>query len=649
MKSTQEIAELLEISSRQVRKLIENGSLNAQKIGRVWLIDEKSAEQYLTNRRRVGRPRKNCTAASTQVSANAVNDADIGEGDTAVAGAGVGAEAGTEAEAETTQTFTGAHALIRALEDTGVTHTFGIPGGRALNIYDTLAQSTKITHILMRHEQGATHAADGYARACGKCGTVIVTSGPGATNTVTGIATAYMDSVPLVVICGQVPLRMLGTDAFQESDIIGITMPIVKHSFLVKSAEDIPAIVAKAYHIALTGRPGPVVIDIPCDIAADAVEHYSFPKQVKIDSYKPTLKGHSMQIKRAAGELAAAKNAVILAGAGILRSGAEKELFKLAHTLNAPVATTLCAKGAFPENDELSLGVAGIDSSPLAQWALFEADLVFAVGTRIAERLSGKIERFIPNAKIIHTDIDPAEISKNLSVDLPIVGDAKYVLEDVLKQLPKLHTQTDAWLSAINLKKNQIKSIQKATSKDGTINPLWAINVLDECINKEKCIVTTGVGNHQVWAAQTLHFNKPNNFLSSGGAGTMGFDLPAAIGAQIAHPDKKVICIVGDGSVQMNIQEMAVAKELNLNIKVIVLRDDALGMVKALQDKLFNKRHAASEFIINPDLTAIAKAYGWNEKRVDNASLLQSAVKRWLTWTGPSLLEVNISSKGGAR
>ena len=457
------------------------------------------------------------------------------------------------------QKMTGAQCLIKALEDVGADTIFGYPGGQAIDIYNALYDSKKLHHILVRHEQGAAHAADGYARATGKVGTVIVTSGPGATNTVTGISTAYMDSIPMVVITGQVATSSLGSDAFQESDMTGITMPIVKHSYLVHDPKDLPEIIAEAYYIASTGRPGPVVIDVPGNVSKAQNVPYHFPEEVKLESYKPTYKGNSKQVKSAVRALEKAERPIIYAGGGILSSNASAELLDLAETLQIPVVVSLIGKSCMPEDNPLCLGMPGMHGSRAANAALQNSDLIFAVGTRFADRVTGRLSAFAPDAKVIHVDIDPAEIGKNRNADIPVVGDAKLVLAAINEQLHKDQAQpVDAeWVAKIDAIRRESPFYYE--KRDDAIQPEYALELLDKLTKDKDTIFTTEVGQHQMWAAQYLHCTRPRTFLSSGGAGTMGFGFPAAIGAQEGCPDSLVVCVAGDGSLQMNIQEMATA------------------------------------------------------------------------------------------
>ena len=538
------------------------------------------------------------------------------------------------------QKMTGAQCLIKALEDVGVDTIFGYPGGQAIDMYNALYDSKKLHHILVRHEQGAAHAADGYARATGKVGTVIVTSGPGATNTVTGISTAYMDSIPMVVITGQVATSSLGSDAFQESDMTGITMPIVKHSYLVHDPEKLPEIVAEAYYIASTGRPGPVVIDIPGNVSKAQNVPYHFPDEVKLESYKPTYKGNSKQVKSAARALEKAERPIIYAGGGILSSNASAELLDLAETLQIPVVVSLIGKSCMPEDNPLCLGMPGMHGSRAANAALQNSDLIFAAGTRFADRVTGRLSAFAPDAKVIHVDIDPAEIGKNRNADIPVVGDAKLVLAAINEQLHKDQAQpVDAeWVAKIDEIRRESPFYYE--KRDDAIQPEYTLELLDKLTKGRDTIFTTEVGQHQMWAAQYLHCTRPRTFLSSGGAGTMGFGFPAAIGAQEGCPNSLVVCVAGDGSLQMNIQEMATAYEAGTPVKVLLLNNSALGMVHQWQDLFYNKRYSQTVFTGNPDFVKLAQAYHWYGDSVSDPSQLEGSMERWLSQEGPALLEV---------
>ncbi len=496
-----------------------------------------------------------------------------------------------------------AQALVRCLELEGVNVVFGYPGGAILPVYDALSCSESIKHILVRHEQGAVHAADAYARITGKVGVVIATSGPGATNLVTGIANAYMDSIPLVLITGQVSTNQVGTDAFQEVDITGITMPISKHNYLVKDAEKVPAIIKKAFHIASTGRPGPVLIDLPKDVASEEIE-FEYPKAVKLRGYKPVYSGHKAKIQEAANLMMKAERPVIYAGGGILNSHATEELKELAEILTAPVTNTFMGLSGFPGDHPLFLGMLGLHGTRYANLAVTNCDLLISLGARFGDRVTGKLERFAPKAKIIHVDIDPAEIGKNIKVDVPIVGDVKNILRDILPQLKK--KDRTRWLEQIQEWKNEYPLTY---SKEGKFKPQAVIEKISD-YTKGEVVVATDVGQHQMWVAQFFKFKHPSSLISSGGLGTMGFGLPAAIGAQIGLPDKQVILITGDGSLQMTMQELATAVDQKLPLKIFVINNHALGMVRQLQEFYCEGRYMAVHFDFVPDFAMLAKAYG---------------------------------------
>ena len=542
------------------------------------------------------------------------------------------------------KTMLGAEAIIASLEAEGVDTVFGYPGGQAIKIYDALYDSKKIRHVLARHEQAATHEADGYARSTGKTGVVIVTSGPGATNTVTGIATAYMDSVPLVVITGQVPRNIIGTDAFQESDIVGITMPIVKHSYLLQSCEDMTRIFREAFYIANTGRPGPVLIDVPSDLAG-AEMVFEYPEDVNIPSYKPTVKGNDRQIRQAVEMMKSAKRPILYVGGGIIASGSEEELLGVAEDLQIPVVTTLMAKSAFPSSHPLNLGHVGMHGSMFANYAVTNCDLLVAVGARFSDRVTGKLASFAPDAKVIHVDVDPAEIGKNRIPEVPIVGDAKVVLSGIKEQLAKNPCEpiTKEWLDQIKEWRSSHPFYSPGVSTPtGAISPEGALDLLSDLLDPEKSIVTTEVGQHQMWAAQHIDRDVPRTFLTSGGLGTMGFGFPAAIGAKVAYPEKEVICIAGDGSFQMNSQEMATAAAEGINVKVLLMNNSALGMVHQWQGLFYNKRYSETLLPDIPDFVKLCDAYGWGGRRVSSPDELKDAMKWLLDYEGPALLDMRI-------
>ena len=543
-------------------------------------------------------------------------------------------------------TMTGAQAIVASLEAEGVHTVFGYPGAQAITLYDALFDSHKITHVLARHEQGAVHEADGFARASGKVGVVLVTSGPGATNTVTGIATAYMDSVPLVVITGQVPRSVIGTDAFQEADIVGITMPVVKHSYLLQSVEDLTTTMREAFLIASTGRPGPVLIDVPSDVAQlSLVFHY--PDEVAIASYKPTVRGNPKQIKQAAALIAQAVRPVLYVGGGVVCSGASVQLEELAEAMQIPVACTLMAKGAFAASHPLCLGPVGMHGSRYANRAMNESDLIIAVGARFSDRVTGKLADFAPDARIIHIDIDPAEIGKNRPATVPIVGDAKDVLAGIGGALHKIDAvpRTHDWLAQIEAWRSAHPFYHPGLSLEGEgIAPEGALDLLSNLLDPTTSIVVTDVGQHQMWAAQHIDREEPRTFLSSGGAGTMGFGLPAAIGAAYGCPTAQIVCISGDGSIQMNVQEMATAAVGGVNVKVVLMDNACLGMVHQWQQLFYGKRYSATMLEGNPDFVKLAQAYGWQAQRVVHPADLEAAFTWLLAASGPALLAVRIDS-----
>lgn len=562
----------------------------------------------------------------------------------AIEGKPFGPGSATEHEGKT---MTGAQAIIASLEAEGVDTIFGYPGGQAIKIYDALYDSKKIRHVLARHEQGATHMADGYARATGKVGVVLVTSGPGATNTVTGIATAFMDSVPLVVITGQVTRGVIGTDAFQESDIVGITMPVVKHSFLLQSCDDLTRTFREAFYIASTGRPGPVLIDIPSDLSgSQMVFHY--PDSVNIPSYKPTYKGNAKQVRQAASLIEQAKRPLIYAGGGIVSSHACAELTQLAEHMRIPVVTSLMGKGAMRCSNPLNLGPVGMHGSKYANMAVTECDLLIAVGARFSDRVTGKVSEFAPHAKIIHIDIDPAEIGKIIDPAVPIVGDAKVVLGAICDRLAKdgaspidlewektVFSWRDRW---------PFYAADFADYPD-KIAPEIVLSKLSDKLDPEASIVTTEVGQHQMWAHQNIHREHARTFISSGGLGTMGFGFPAAIGAQIGRPQDQVVCIAGDGSFQMNSQEMATAAINRVPLKVIIIDNRALGMVHQWQSLFYDRRFSFTELDANPDFVKLADAYGWQAMRIDHPDQVDDALDTMLAADGPFLLDVAIPTE----
>ena len=536
--------------------------------------------------------------------------------------------------------LSGADALMRSLKEEGVELIFGYPGGASLHIYDALFNQEDIEHILVRHEQGAVHAADGYARACGKPGVVFVTSGPGATNAITGLATAYMDSIPVVVISGQVKSHLIGTDSFQETDMIGVSRPIVKHSFLAQRAEDIPEIVKKAFHIATTGRPGPVVIDIPKDVSEPSYTFdFSYPEEVDIRSYKPVEEGHSGQIRRAAKLILKSEKPVIYTGGGVIQDEASEELTKLAKMLNFPVTNTLMGLGAYPGTDEQFIGMLGMHGTYQANMVMHECDLILAVGARFDDRITNEPKKFSLNSKKIHIDIDPASLSKIIDVDVPIVGSAKTCLSQLIKELERRSSDYDSskldpWWKQINEwrdKHGLNHSMLDTPPKNGKILPQQVIQSLYK-ESKGKAYITSDVGQHQMFAAQYYHFDSPRQWINSGGLGTMGFGLPAAMGVQLAFPDADVACVTGEGSIQMCIQELSTCLQYGLPIKIINLNNSALGMVKQWQDMQYGGRHSQSTYGESlPDFVKLSESYGHVGIKVEDFNDLEGAMKECLS------------------
>lgn len=543
------------------------------------------------------------------------------------------------------RTMTGAQAVIASLEAEGVDTIFGYPGGQAIKIYDALYDSTSIRHVLARHEQGATHMADGYARATGKPGVVLVTSGPGATNTVTGIATACMDSIPMVIISGQVTRGVIGTDAFQESDIVGITMPVVKHSFLLQSTDDLTRTFREAFYIASTGRPGPVLIDIPSDLAG-AEMVFEYPDSVNLPSYRPTYRGNAKQVKQAVEMLRRSTKPLLYVGGGVVASDACAELQELAERMQIPVVTTLMAKGAFPSSHPLSLGPVGMHGSKYANLAMTECDLLICVGARFSDRVTGKLSEFAPHAVTIHIDIDPAEIGKIRDPQIPIVGDAQGILAGMNTQLAKADIEPVGvrWAAQCDEWRKRWPFYHQDGARDrGAIVPEIVLDMLSDKLDPDASIVTTEVGQHQMWAHQHIAREHPRTFLSSGGLGTMGFGFPAAIGAQIACPEAQVVCVAGDGSFQMNSQEMATAAINKAPVKVLVMDNRALGMVHQWQKLFYHERYSSTLLDANPDFVKLADAYGWQAERIEDAAEVEAALDRMLASEGPYLLDVAIS------
>lgn len=528
--------------------------------------------------------------------------------------------------------LTGAKILIESLKREKVEVIFGLPGGQVLPLFDELFKS-KVNFVLVRHEQGAAHMADGYARATGKVGVCFATSGPGATNLVTGLANAYMDSIPVVAITGQVKTSLIGNDAFQEADIVGITRPITKHNFLVKDVKDLARTVREAFWIASTGRPGPVLIDLPVDVTLAETE-FDYPKTVDIRGYKPTLHGHPKQIERVAEAIAESEKPVFYIGGGVILSNASRELRELVKKTSIPVTTTLNALGSFPEDDPLSLGMLGMHGTAYANYAVQHSDLLISVGARFDDRVTGSIDRFAPHAKIVHVDIDPASISKSVEVDIPVVGDAKFVLEALLKVVKK--PDIAKWVHQISEWKKKHPLTYK---QDKGLKPQFIIEEIHR-LTDGKAIITTEVGQNQMWAAQWFRFSEPRQFISSGGLGTMGFGFPAAIGAQLGRPNDIVFDIAGDGSIQMNIQELATAVKYKVPVKVAVLDNGYLGMVRQWQELFYGRRYSHTEIgNSNPDFVKIAEAYGAMGILVKKKAEVTSALKRAMAYKGPVLID----------
>jgi acetolactate synthase-1/2/3 large subunit len=541
--------------------------------------------------------------------------------------------------------LTGSKILLECLQREGVDLIFGYPGGTVINIYDDLMDSP-IKHVLTRHEQAAVHAADGYARATGKVGVAIATSGPGATNTITGIATAYMDSIPMVIITGQVPTPLIGNDAFQEADIIGITRPITKHNYLVRDVKELATIVKKAFYIARSGRPGPVLIDLPKDVQV-ATAKFDYPETVELRGYKPTYSGNARMVDKAAAMILAAKKPVIYVGGGASLTDAHAELKELAETIQAPVTTTLMGMASFPKRHPLSLGMLGMHGTYYANMAVTNSDLLIALGARFDDRVTGKIATFAPHAKIIHVDIDPTSIKKNVRVDLPIVGDLRDVLSKLLKQLEaqgdevaKSVERGKPWLEEIAAwRRDQPMSYTPSTT---IIKPQFVIEKLRE-LSQDDAIVTTEVGQHQMWAAQFFDFVQPRTFLSSGGLGTMGFGLPSALGAQAAFPKRQVIDISGDGSFQMNSQELATLVQYRLPVKIVILNNNFLGMVRQWQQLFFNKRYSQTCMELPIDFIKLAEAYGATGLRATKPEEVEEVIKKAFATKGPVIMEFKIA------
>ncbi|WP_434153944.1 acetolactate synthase 3 large subunit [Pseudomonas sp. JZ134] len=518
--------------------------------------------------------------------------------------------------------LSGAEMVVRFLRDEGVKYIYGYPGGALLHIYDALFKEKEVTHILVRHEQSATHMADGYARATGKAGVVLVTSGPGATNAITGIATAYMDSIPMVILSGQVGSNMIGSDAFQEVDMVGISRPIVKHSFMIKHPSEIPEVMKKAFYLAESGRPGPVVVDIPKDMTSPTEKfEYVYPKKVKLRSYNPAVRGHSGQIRKAAEMLLAAKRPILYSGGGVIMGNGAAQLTELAKMLNLPVTNTLMGLGGFPGSDRQFLGMLGMHGSYTANLAMHHSDVILAVGARFDDRVINGAKRFCPNAKIIHVDIDPASISKMIKADVPIVGPVDSVLTEmvaILKEIgekPAAEAQANWWKQIEEWRSSQGGLFPYDKGDGSIIKPQTVIETLYEVTHGD-AFITSDVGQHQMFAAQYYLYNKPNRWINSGGLGTMGFGLPAAMGVKLNFPDVDVACVTGEGSIQMNIQELSTCLQYDLPVKIITLNNQALGMVRQWQDMQYNSRYSHSYMESLPDFVKVAEAYGHAGMRI---------------------------------
>jgi acetolactate synthase-1/2/3 large subunit len=528
----------------------------------------------------------------------------------------------------------GAEIFCRALKDEGVKHLFGYPGGAVLHIYDALYKQNDVEHILVRHEQGATHAADGYARATGKPGVVLVTSGPGATNAITGIATAHMDSIPLVVFTGQVPRKMIGNDAFQEVDSIGITRPCVKHNFLVNDVKALATIIKKAFYIATSGRPGPVVVDIPKDVTADSCE-YEYPENINMRSYSPVIKGHPGQIKRASKLILSAKKPMIYSGGGVILGEASKELTEFARILNYPITNTLMGLGAYPATDQQFIGMLGMHGTYEANMAMHNCDVLVAIGARFDDRVTGDLEKFCPYAKIIHIDVDPSSIAKNVPVDIPIVGDVKHVLKDLNKILNSEKNKLDENRNELELWWKQIRewaSIDclKYDRTSSIIKPQYVVEKLWELTNGD-AYITSDVGQHQMWAAQFYKFDKPRRWINSGGLGTMGFGLPSAMGVKLAFPNETVACITGEASLVMCIQELSTCLQYGTPIKIINLNNRYMGMVRQWQEFFYSGRYSHSYMEALPDFVKIAESYGHVGIKIEKSDDVENALKEALS------------------
>ncbi|MBD3296068.1 MAG: biosynthetic-type acetolactate synthase large subunit [Candidatus Omnitrophica bacterium] len=534
--------------------------------------------------------------------------------------------------------ITGAEILIKSLQHEGVRHIFGYPGGSIIPLTDKFYQQDDIKFILTRHEQGAAHAADGYSRATGDVGVCVTTSGPGATNIVTGLATAYMDSIPVVAITGQVKCHLIGNDAFQEADMVGITRPVTKHNYLVKDVKDLAGTVKEAFHIARTGRPGPVLIDLPVDVQLQMSE-FKYPKEVSLRGYKPTYKGHSGQIKKIRDAIEKSSRPLLYVGGGIIHSEASRELTEFARKTDIPVTTTMMGLGAFPEDDKLSLGMLGMHGTACANHATQESDLIIAIGARFDDRVTGRLDTFATNATVVHIDIDPSSVSKNVAVDIPVIGDAGRVLKELAKhvkksEFPEWHGMIDSWK----------KELPLTYRKDDKLRPQYVIEQVHEMTKDRDVIVCTEVGQNQMWAAQFYTYTKPRTWLSSGGLGTMGYGFPAAMGAQLGKPDSIVVDIAGDGSIQMNIQELATVVLEKIPVKILILNNGYLGMVRQWQELFYEKRYAYTVLAekdptLCPDFVKLAESYGARGIRVTNKKDVKKALKETFETDGPVIVD----------
>ena len=548
------------------------------------------------------------------------------------------------------QLMTGSKILIESLLKEGVDTIFGYPGGAVLNIYDELFNyRDKLNHILVRHEQGAAHAADGYARATGKVGVVLVTSGPGATNTITGIATAYMDSVPMVIITGQVPTSLIGNDAFQEADTVGITRPCTKHNYLVRDVEDLARIVKEAFYIASTGRPGPVLIDIPKDISSNVAE-FDYPESIEMRSYNPTYFGHHVQILKVVDELLKAEKPMFYIGGGVISSNAANELKEIAEMLDLPIVSTLMGLGGFPSEHALFFGMLGMHGTYAANTGISNADFIVAVGSRFDDRVTGKVDEFAGKAKFAHIDIDPSSIGKNVKIDIPVVGDVKSVLNSMLeilslksKEIESTQYKRMKWLEELNMYKYEHPLSYKMTD---IIKPQFVVEKIYELTDGE-AIIATEVGQNQMWAAQFYKFKNPRSLLTSGGLGTMGYGFPAAIGAQVAFPNRTVFDIAGDGSIQMNIQELATAVQYNLPVKIAIINNNFLGMIRQWQELFYEKRYSFSKLNVNPDFVKLAESYGAVGLRANKPEQVEDVLKTALSIRKPVIMDFVVAQEEG--